>query len=281
VLVPAVTVRLSGGLGNQLFQYASARAMSLNMGAPLQLDVSFYRKGRHRNYELEQFPIQATVCSAATSRIGAAWTRFRSLWKRESLFREASFRYDPAIHECKLPVTLEGYFQSARYFETCANVIRSELAIPDLRTDESHRWAQRIQQCRSIIVHVRRGDYLTNKNAMQTFAACDMVYYRQALDSIENADCAFVFSDDIPWCKEHLPRSRSMEFIGDGSPRSGIEDLKLMSLGHHHIIANSSFSWWGAWLAGPSKGMTIAPKTWFVDPAMDDSDLIPQNWLRL
>ncbi|MCU0721503.1 MAG: alpha-1,2-fucosyltransferase, partial [Pirellula sp.] len=112
------------------------------------------------------------------------------------------------------------------------------------------------------------------------FAECTVDYYQRALDYLPANCSVFVFSDDILWAKQNLNLGKTAVFIGDGTPRSGIEDLKLMSLGHHHVIANSTFSWWGAWLAGPNKGLTIAPARWFVDEAIVDSDLFPDDWIR-
>ena len=91
----------------------------------------------------------------------------------------------------------------------------------------------------------------------------------------------FVFSDDIAWAKANLPQTRPMTFVGEEAPRSGLADLWLMTLARHHIIANSSFSWWGAWLAQRQDGETIAPARWFADGSYDEKDLLPTNWTRL
>jgi hypothetical protein len=175
---------------------------------------------------------------------------------------------------------LDGYFQSFKYFDSCENQIRNELKPPALDGAYNRSLVEAISSKQSAILHVRRGDYVTNPKAKKTFAECTIDYYRRALDYLPANSRVFVFSDDILWAKQNLNLGETAVFIGDGTPRSGIDDLKLMSLGQHHIIANSTFSWWGAWLAGPNKGLTIAPARWFVDEAIIDSDLFPNDWVR-
>ncbi len=175
---------------------------------------------------------------------------------------------------------IDGYFQSFKYFTSCENYIRKELTPPELKGAYNHSLAVAISSVNSVILHVRRGDYIANPKAQKIYAQCGIDYYHRALDHLPPDSSVFVFSDDIPWAKQNLKLEKAAVFIGDGKPRSGIEDLKLMSLGHHHVIANSTFSWWGAWLAGPTKGLTIAPARWFNEEKIKDSDLFPSDWIR-
>lgn len=275
-----VNLRVSGGLGNQLFQYAAARSLALRCDADLILDLSFYHGGRHRNFELKQFPIQAELRNLPKSKFLATVSRMASSLTPGTRYREKSFNYSHDFEQIDAPVFLDGYFQSFKYFDSCANQIRNELKPPELDGAYNRSLIEAISSKQSAILHVRRGDYVTNPKAKKTFAECTVDYYQRALDHLP-ANCpVFVFSDDILWAKQNLKLGEPAVFIGDGTPRSGIEDLKLMSLGHHHIIANSTFSWWGAWLAGPNKGLTIAPARWFVDEATIDSDLFPDDWVR-
>lgn len=275
-----VTLGVSGGLGNQLFQYAAARSLAIRCNADLVLDLSFYHSGRHRNFELQQFPIKAVLRDLPKSKFLAAVSQLAGSLIPRPQYREKSFNYSREFEQITAPVILDGYFQSYKYFESCTNDIRSELKPPDLNGAYNRRLIEAISSQQSAILHVRRGDYVTNAKAKKMFAECSVDYYRRALDLLPSSCPVFVFSDDIPWAKQNLNIGDSAVFIGDGTPRSGIEDLKLMSLGHHHIIANSTFSWWGAWLAGPRKGLTIAPARWFVDQAIIDSDLFPADWIR-
>jgi hypothetical protein len=275
-----VTLRVSGGLGNQLFQYAAARSVAIRCSADLVLDLSFYHGGRHRNFELNQFPIKAELRGLPKSKFLAAVSKMAGSLIPRIHYREKSFHYSLDFEQIDAPVSLDGYFQSFKYFDSCENQIRNELKPPALDGAYNRSLVEAISSKQSAILHVRRGDYVTNPKAKKTFAECTIDYYRRALEYLPANSRVFVFSDDILWAKQNLNLGESAVFIGDGTPRSGIEDLKLMSLGHHHIIANSTFSWWGAWLAGPNKGLTIAPARWFVDEAIIDSDLFPNDWVR-
>jgi len=275
-------VRLAGGLGNQLFQYAAGRALAHRLECDLILDTSFFdRRGRHRQFELGRFPI-----AALASRPLAPWWR-RLLPRRHvrsdapPVFREPHFHFAPAFEAIDSPVCLEGYFQSEKYFARFAPQLRLELLPPPPASLAGKRLAEEIAGSRATILHVRRGDYVAGSKAASLYANCDLDYYTRALTAIGEPGPVYVFSDDIPWARENLRKLGPLRFVGDGSPRDAVEDLKLMSLGFHHVIANSTFSWWGAWLAGPRKGRTIAPKGWFRDSAIDDSDLLPPNWERL
>jgi hypothetical protein len=244
------------------------------------LDLSFYHGGRHRNFELNQFPIKAELRGWPKSKFLAAVSKMAGSLIPRTHYREKSFHYSLDFEQIDAPVSLDGYFQSFKYFDSCENQIRNELKPPALDGAYNRSLVEAISSTQSAILHVRRGDYVTNPKAKKTFAECTIDYYRRALDYLPANSRVFVFSDDILWAKQNLNLGETAVFIGDGTPRSGIDDLKLMSLGQHHIIANSTFSWWGAWLAGPNKGLTIAPARWFVDEAIIDSDLFPNDWVR-
>lgn len=276
----SVTVRISGGLGNQLFQYAAARSLAIRCDADLILDLSFYHRGRHRSFELERFPIEASIRPAPNNKMHATLSHWKHALVPHTKYREKSFHYSQGFEHIDAPIVLEGYFQSFKYFTSHESSIRNELTPPELKGAYNRNLAEAISSQHSVILHVRRGDYIANPKAQKTFAQCGIDYYHKALGHLPPNSRVFVFSDDIPWARQNLKLGNSVVFIGDDTPRSGIEDLKLMSLGHHHIIANSTFSWWGAWLAGPNKGQTIAPARWFVDENIKDSDLFPSDWIR-
>ncbi|XZE22449.1 alpha-1,2-fucosyltransferase [Pirellulaceae bacterium SH449] len=276
-----VTVRLSGGLGNQLFQYAAARSVAIRCDAELCLDVSFYHRGRHRSYELNQFPIQATVSSKPKGKLIGLLFKIARIGQRQKLHKEKCYHYCSSVEQIVAPIILDGYFQTPRYFAAHEETIRAELMPPNVHGAQNQNLAESISSGNSTILHIRRGDYVTNPKAKRMFTECPMDYYRRASERVPSDSHFFVFSDDIPWAKKHLSLDRPITFVGDETPRTGIEDLKLMSLGHHHIIANSTFSWWGAWLAGPKKGLTIAPSRWFVDESIIDTDLFPSRWIRI
>lgn len=272
-----VTVAISGGLGNQMFQYAAARALALRSGAEVRLDLSFYHKRRHRQFELNAFPIVATEAEAARA---GFWARVAGS-RPTPRYRESGHRFDPTLLERALPIVLEGYFQSARYFEGSAEAIRRELAPPAAQDSESLAIAQAMRDANSASLHVRRGDYVSNARANATHGTCSVDYYRRAMEQLPGNGPVFVFSDDIDWAQANLPDVRRLVFVGKTAPRSGLADLWLMTLAQHHIVANSSFSWWGAWLAEPGHGTTFAPARWFADTTLDDTDMVPPEWIRV
>ena len=273
----SVTVAINGGLGNQMFQYAAARALAERCAAGLLLDLAFYNDRRHRQFELDAFPIEI---GGVIGERGGRLSRWIARERGGAVYREPHFHYDPAFETLTAPVRLEGYFPSPRYFAGHEAVVRHDLAPPAAADAESQGLAPLIGSGEATALHVRRGDYVTQPKINRLMGTCSPAYYEAALEKIPGNGTVFVFSDDIAWAKSNLPQTRPLVFVGDGSPRPGVADLWLMTLARHHIIANSSFSWWGAWLAEPD-GVTIAPARWFANAAHDERDLFPPNWIRL
>ena len=275
----AVTVEITGGLGNQMFQYAAARSLALRLDAPLRLDLGFYRAGRHRTFELDRLAVPpALLREAPASRL--ARLAGRLLGQGGASYEEPHFHYDPAFAALSAPVRLKGYFQSPRYFEAHADTIRSELMPPAASDAESRDLAAVLSAAESVALHIRRGDYVTSAKAQAIYAQCTLGYYAEALSRLPGDGPVVVFSDDIAWARANLSSPRRLVFAGEKAPRDGLADLHLMTRARHHVIANSSFSWWGAWLAGED-GVTIAPDRWFNDPAVRDGDLFPPRWQRI
>lgn len=269
-----IGIAIAGGLGNQMFQYAAARALALRHGAGLRLDPSFYGARRHRVFQLSRLPIAGKIEDRNWSGLG--WVRRRAV----PSYAEPHFGYDPAFVNLVPPVRLSGYFQSARYFEGYEDVVRAELSPPMPQDDESIKLATALASGDWVAMHVRRGDYVLAKNRA-LLDMCGVGYYDDALRLLPKDVKVLVLSDDVAWAAENLRPIREMTFCGLAGPRDGLADLWLMTRARYHIIANSSFSWWGAWLAGRKDGAVIAPQRWFGDPAIDTVDLIPPGWQRL
>jgi hypothetical protein len=279
----AVRTRVCGGLGNQLFQYAAARALSLRLDCPLVLDLSFYDRRRHRQFELDRFSICADWTLTDGNRLSPR-KLFRALNRSRNqtpVYKEQSKVFDPNFHDLTAPVELDGYFFSDKYFADQAETLRTELQPHSATDGDSLTLQSKISERDSTALHIRRGDYVSNKKASDRFWSCTLDYYERAMEHISGTGSVFVFSDDIQWAKENLRPVKPLEFVDANPNQDGIRDMWLMTHAHHHIIANSSFSWWGAWLAGADKGMTIAPTKWFNDPAIDDSDMVPEHWIRI
>jgi Glycosyl transferase family 11 len=261
-----IIVRLQGGIGNQLFQYAAGYALARRHGCPLALDLSIFTREKVRYYALDRFDIPQNIVSPPILRTGspAARRTMAAFGLRFFLtYREPHFHYDEKLFDLIPPVQIRGYFQSERYFSSVAQELRPQLRLMAPLSDAAQDAARQIAAAAlPISVHIRRGDYLTSRNPQ----VLDLAYYRRAHEImsavIGTHATYFVFSDDYDFAAanfEFLPE----RVIVRGDPNRSWEDLMLMSRCRHHIIANSSFSWWGAWLNADPDKRIIAPRHWF------------------
>jgi hypothetical protein len=287
-----VITRLDGGLGNQLFQYAAARRLAQARSAILKLDISALLDS-NRPYALKHFNlVQAIATPADVGRfLGTSppalrrrvIDRFLPYARRRGL-RERHCHFDPAILDAGGDVYLNGFWQSERYFADIADLLRRELTLQAPSDAENAALAERIGAVTAVSVHVRRGDYVAAPAATAVHGALPLTYYRAAAARVNATIPAarfFVFSDDAEWVQPHLRLGSPTTFVSHNGPESGHEDLRLMSLCRHHIIANSSFGWWGAWLGEHAGQLVITPHRWFVDVTKDTRDLIPARWLQI
>ena len=272
-----VIVRLMGGLGNQMFQYAAARATSLRTGASLKLDLSWFddegsRVTPRREYELEPFELPTELATEAEI---ARSLRRRILRRRPRILVDPTLRFDPRVLDAE-DVRLIGYWQSERYFADHADTIRTDFALPaaDVALEEQ------LASVESVSVHVRRGDYASDQVASSELGVLPLEYYETAVERVEQllpqAEF-FVFSNDPGWCADNLRIDAPHTFMALGRSH---DDLRLMSVCRHHILANSSFGWWGAWLREERDTIVVAPERWFRGSRFDTRDLIPDRWLR-
>jgi hypothetical protein len=179
---------------------------------------------------------------------------------------------------------LKGYWQSPKYFASVESYIRQDIVVKEPLAGVNFEIAERIVDSQSVSLHVRRGDYATNPVTQNYHGTCGPEYYESAqralleqLGSIE----LFVFSDDPDWVEHNLRFLAPATMMQHNGPSRDYEDLRLLSLCRHHIIANSTFSWWGAWLcANPTKSV-IAPKNWFRGAGLSANDLLPNSWIRI
>ena len=200
---------------------------------------------------------------------------------RFPLFREQSFDYDPRFAKLTAPRSLVGYWQSAKYFASIAATLRSELRFKPAPTGENIEWLALMRHPDSVCLHVRRGDYLQIAHA-GTHGLCSMTYYAKAMAYMKERlgnPRFFVFSDDWAWTRRQFAGGDTALVETNGPDAAG-EELRLMSACRHHIIANSSLSWWAAWLGGQAGQIVIAPTPWF-SPARPTPDLLPEGWLVL
>ncbi len=281
-----IVVALEGGLGNQMFQYAAGRALSLRVGAPLTLDLRPLLRQGHRAYSLGAFRLsEAALITEGTplGRAGKFRRWLRKLTGGERTFKEAGFSYDETIRHVNAPTRLEGYYQSERYFAEAAEVIRADFTPT---AEESGRLdalaARLLPPGPKLSLHIRRGDY-TNPATMAVHGLMGPDYYARARRLVAERtgpSTACVFTDDAAWVRANLELPADSVFVSEHTG-SAVEDLILMSRCCHHITANSSFSWWGAWL-NPNPGkVVVTPACWFQPAAgLDTRDLRPEGWLQ-
>ncbi len=284
-----IVARLMGGLGNQMFQYAAARSLAIRHGTDVKLDISHLcHPEAKREYALGAFQIAATVAEPDEFR-KVETTQNSGLKKlvnlamgRPSLavVNEKSFVFDPAFLTMPDNCYLIGYWQSERYFAEAGATIRQDFQPSQLIADNAVSRA--IKNSNAISIHVRRGDYVSNSIAAEVLGTLSQDYYAAAFTlmkkSVSNPHF-FVFSDDIAWCRANLRFEGETSFVEE--PSQAAAQLQLMSQCKHHIIANSSFSWWGAWLNASPEKIVIAPKKWFNSPDYDARDLVPERWVRV
>lgn len=291
-----ITVRLSGGLGNQLFQYACARAIAVRTGGKLAIDLSLLTGtapgDTPRHYALEPFCLadDVSITSSIASPISMVGAIDRLLLGSglqrpgRIYFREQSFTYDPLIEQIGSSVLLEGCWQSERYFNACSDIIRSDLRLKNSDGSAYKDALEFLSNNQTVALHVRRGDYISSPSANAYHGVCSSEYYCAALENLElrtGNRQILVFSDDPEWCRLNLDTGRPFQLAKEFGALSDAEELLLFSSCNHQIIANSSFSWWGAWLNPDPDKVIIAPSRWFCNQAIDTRDLLPAAWVQL
>ncbi len=291
-----IITRLSGGMGNQMFQYAAGRALALKHGVQLGLDLSFLldRSARKhftfRNFNLDVFNIEDHIVEPhqvpwqyrkhLRGVLGLYADTFRRRFLKSS-GTEKHFTFDSSVLSLGPDAYLEGYWQSPKYFEDIKNIIRQDFTLKEILPEPVELLRKEINNNASVCVHIRRGDFVGN--ALHDVVSAD--YYGKAIACIEadqKVEKVYVFSDDIEWCKNNILFSQPTTFVGpEYAGKKAEGHLALMSACRHFVIANSSFSWWAAWLGDHPDKVVIAPARWFADPAIDTSDLLPEEWIRL
>lgn len=292
-----IAVRLMGGLGNQMFEYAAAKRLALHHNTDLKLDMTWFdmQEGNDvtRRYELDCFALKAKTASASELPVTAS-KRLPVLAQRVfnklrpsplNIINEKAYGFDTAVLDAPDNSLLVGYWQTEKYFADAADAIRADFAFASKPSGKNAELAKQIAAVNAISLHVRRGDYVSSAAASKFHGLAPLDYYREAIKAMAGRvkdPHFFVISDDPAWCKENIKLDYPATYI-DHNGDKGFEDMRLMTLCRHHIIANSSFSWWGAWL-NPSKDKIVyAPKRWFADPEQNKlaGDVIPKGWNQL
>ena len=281
-----IVTRLFGGAGNQLFQYAAGRALADHLGCELAVDARYVAGSRDRGDCFAHFARARLVRDVALPPAKAdGWLRYglwRALGRRPRFHREAGLGFDPGFFDLGPQTYLHGYWQSERYFAPIAERLRADLEFTTPLDGPNAEMAARIAAAPvSVALHVRRGDYI----AAGAYAACTPDYYRAAAREVagrvDGDITCFVFSNDPAWARDNLALGLKTVVVDLNDEATGHFDLHLQSLCAHNVIANSTFSWWAAWLnANPDK-IVVAPREWFAGNHRPNPDICPPGWLRL
>jgi hypothetical protein len=293
-----IVVKLKGGLGNQMFQYAAGRSLAHMHQTELYFDTTFLDKdpnGAYTKRNLEISVFNTDVNKALPEQIkkfsiGASnrYTRtlqrhlpnlFTTLYAAESgnLFQKQFFGYPKNTY-------LDGFWQSEKYFKSIESILIEEFKPSESLNDQNETWLKKIKSVNAVSVHVRRGDYVSLKNAKEHHGILPIQYYELAIKYLQEKNREmelFVFSDDLDWCKHNLKFDAPIHFVDVNQQQNFHLDLCLMSHCKSNVVANSSFSWWAAWLNQNGDKTIVAPKQWYAQNALSTTDLIPGTWIQL
>ena len=272
-----------GGIGNQLFQYAFGRALSNKTNAILYIDKTWFEKDHGDIYSKRHlFKLDNYSCNYRKTN---KFIRF--IFRKIKSIEEQVFKYDSAYFKIIGVINkFHGYWQSYHYFDFMGEQIRKEIQIRN-KSNEFIAAEHEIQKNNYICIHVRRGDYIENKKVSNLHGVLDLQYYLNSINFLESKFGEgrrlnkLIFSDDPEWCAENLKIDSSFKIFDKENNLNDYEEIILMSKCKYFVIANSSFSWWSAYLSGAEGDHIVAPMTWFKDSNIEPKDIIPIDWVRI
>ena len=292
-----IVIQLSGGLGNQMFQYAAGYAITKKQNSHLKVDSSNFKiKTTNKNFTLRDFELNIFEIEFDTVN-PLLWKLYRKLSSLISnlkffpetylvrVYSEKSPEFDDFFLSISDNAYLSGYFQSEKYFKKYRQELLKLFKFKYALTGDNTEIIKSIKKHNSVSIHIRRGDYVSNKEIHSVHGSLTIKYYMKAIklirEKLDNPHFYF-FSDDIKWVEQNFNLDSQM-IIAHNTGSESYRDMQLMSCCKHNIIANSSFSWWGAWLNENSEKIVISPLKWFKDPVRNSltMDLIPVGWIRL
>ena len=270
-------------LATRCFQYAAGRALAARLGVSLALDTRTIDARGMRPltevFDLDTVP--AGDLPPAKEDGMAAYALWRAFGRTPRFVRERGLGFNPRFADLPDNVYLHGYWQSEKYFADIADELRQSFQPKEAPSEKNWQMAEQINAGPSVSLHVRRGDYL----ALGAHGVCSEAYYTEALKQIVDRSgrvpTVYVFSDDPDWAHDNLPLPCPKVVVDFNGPKTDYEDMRLMGLCDHNIIANSSFSWWGAWLNGNADKIVAAPAAWFAKKGMSNPDILPEGWLTV
>lgn len=296
-----IIVRLLGGLGNQMFQYALGRKLSILHKRVLKLDASIYNSENQsksfavRNFNLDVFNIKKNFANETDikpfekylgqnffSRLLRRFSSGKKYYLNSYIYepRGKNFIFDPHLLKVKLKpiVYIDGFWQTEKYFSDIESVIRKDFTFKDSPNAQNQALLEKILNEQSVGIHIRHGDNATKMAAGH--GVLPLEYYYQALKSLkQQADInnLYIFSDDPEWAKQNLHFNEPAIFVANNQNEPH-EDMRLMAACKHHIIGNSTFSWWAAWLGKKPGQFVFAPSRYHMNDNISTTDLYPKAW---
>jgi hypothetical protein len=294
-------VNLLGGLGNQMFQYAFGQALSARLQKPVKysvhqlLDRPADASHTFRNYELDIFNASINIATnselqlfglmPATKVSALGYKVYRRIVKVRRFVEKNDFGYDESVFQQAGYVYYDGYWQNENYFKPYQELLRAQLQLRNPLSGDNLAIANHIKTAPvPVSLHVRRGDYISNANANRAHGICSPEYYEKAVELLQarlGAIQLFIFSDEPDWVQDNMNFEGPATYVSHNTGKASAEDMRLMSLCQHNIIANSSFSWWGAWLNQNPNKLVIAPKQWMQLTQGNHTSPVPATWLSL
>jgi hypothetical protein len=294
-----IIVNLSGGLGNQMFQYAFGRSLSLRLNKEVKFATDMFDLYKnHNGLELTKvFKINVEIATnqnfrkLCSSFYSSPYTRrvlnklkFQALSPSNFVFEHQDDFKNRKFNKINLNSYFHGYWQSESYFKDFSKVLLSDFTFNQDFSGKNLEVARLIMSHESVSIHIRRGDYIKNKKAFNLLGICDLDYYHRAVNAILKKKSNlffFIFSDDPQWVKSNFMPLFPNSYIVEGNlGNTSYVDMQLMSICDHNIIANSTFSWWAAWLNKNHRKIIVAPKKWYSNKSAPE-DLIPSSWLKI
>ena len=291
-----ITIQIQGGLGNQIFQYATGRALSKRLNGQLRLDTDWFNHGWEdvtpRHLLLPDLRVQGEFTQvnppiAHPRKWQQVLQKFLPI--TPYVLKDRAYKFNPSVNQFKpysnQDIYLMGYWQSFHYFESIRQELLDEIRPSSELSPHYQSYLEKIHSSTSAMIHIRRGDYVHLPAAAKIHGFLGLDYYLKGMKILldKNSDTHFfVFSDDPEWARNHLPEKEKITFIESSSDITApIQELYLMSQCAMHLIANSSLSWWGAWLCNYKDSYVIAPKNWTNDKDKNWDDLLPKHWQRI
>lgn len=284
-----IIVKIIGGLGNQMFQYAYSKNLE-QKGYKVKIDISSFETYKLHGYQLDYYDIDLQISTKEENDKFYKNNIFFKILKKigfnfSKSIGEKSLLFDHRLLEIEDNNYVDGYFQSENYFKNIRETLINQFIIKQEILNYTNEIKDKIVNSKnSCSLHIRRGDFINSTN-ISIHGSCNLNYYKNAIKFLEgkedNIDY-FIFSDDINWCKENL-EMKGIVFIESEVKRLPHEDIYLMSLCKHNIIANSTFSWWGAWLNQNQNKIVITPKKWFADNELErqSKDIVCESWVKI